>query len=267
VLQDLQDASALLPVALDIDERNHPCRPAAFAMLARVYLGMRDYTHAGMYADSCLRLYDTLVDYNSVNTTSFLPFGRLNMETLYQGKLLSASNVLKAAVAGCMVDTILYRSYATGDLRRDAFFAINTLGYPVIKGSYNGGIFPFGGVAIDEVYLIRAECLARMGETAIAMNWLNRLLQKRWKAGQYIPVTAASAGAALEIILAERRKELPFRGLRWSDLRRLNKEGATITLNRFVNGMHYQLQPNSPLYVLPIPPDVIALSGMQQNPR
>jgi len=72
---------------------------------------------------------------------------------------------------------------------------------------------------------------------------------------------------ALDTILVERRKELAFRGLRWSDLRRLNKEGWGIMLNRNLNGVPYTLPPNSELYTLPIPPDVIQLSGIMQNPR
>jgi hypothetical protein len=68
--------------------------------------------------------------------------------------------------------------------------------------------------------------------------------------------------------LLERRKELCFRGLRWQDLRRLNKEPEYAkTLTRKIDGITYTLPPNDPKYVFPIPPNVIALSGMQQNPR
>jgi hypothetical protein len=67
--------------------------------------------------------------------------------------------------------------------------------------------------------------------------------------------------------LLERRRELLFRGLRFTDLLRLNKEGYQIALLRNLNGQQYALPPNSPLYVLPIPPDEIALTGEEQNPR
>ena len=71
----------------------------------------------------------------------------------------------------------------------------------------------------------------------------------------------------MALILLERRKELLMRGLRWMDLKRLNMEGAAITLTRTVNGQVYTLPPNDLRYALPIPEDVIAISGMQQNPR
>jgi hypothetical protein len=136
-----------------------------------------------------------------------------------------------------------------------------------MKGGYSGSQPPFSGMATDEAYLIRAECAARAGNTGSALNDLNALLSKRWVTGTYTPYATASPGALLDTILVERRKELPFRGVRWTDLRRLNKRGGNITLTRSLNGQLYQLAPNSRLYVLPIPPDVIALSGMQQNPR
>jgi hypothetical protein len=50
----------------------------------------------------------------------------------------------------------------------------------------------------------------------------------------YIPITAGSSDEASQLILQERRKELLFRGLRWIDIKRLNKEGAGIVLKRKV---------------------------------
>ena len=107
---------------------------------------------------------------------------------------------------------------------------------------------------------------ARAGNMNSAMADLNTLLQNRWKAGTFIPLLALNASDALNQILMERRKELLFR-IRWIDLKRLNKGGANITLTRILNGQTYTLAPNSPLYVFPIPPDEIQLSGIQQNIR
>ncbi|HSU50550.1 MAG TPA: RagB/SusD family nutrient uptake outer membrane protein, partial [Segetibacter sp.] len=124
-----------------------------------------------------------------------------------------------------------------------------------------------GGIATDEVYLTRAECNARAGNITAAMSDLNSLMSKRWKAGAFVPFAATNTSDALTLILQERRKETLFRGLRWLDLRRLNSEGANITLTRNLNGQLYTLAPNDPKYVLPIPPDVVSLSGMAQNER
>ncbi|HEY0177744.1 MAG TPA: RagB/SusD family nutrient uptake outer membrane protein, partial [Pedobacter sp.] len=71
----------------------------------------------------------------------------------------------------------------------------------------------------------------------------------------------------LRIVLQERRKELIMRGIRWMDIKRLNKEGANITLTRKLNGNVYTLPANDLRFALPIPDDVIAFSGMKQNLR
>jgi hypothetical protein len=85
--------------------------------------------------------------------------------------------------------------------------------------------------------------------------------------GTFSGYTFNTPQEAFDTVLSERRKELPFRGVRWSDLRRLNKESANITLIRKINGAVDTLAPNSKLYALPIPPDVLLLSGISNNPR
>lgn len=267
ILSDLVGADTLLPVAIPVNNLNRPSKPAALAMLARVYLSMRNYPLAGAYADSCLQLYSTLIDYNTLDTTSYLPFPVSNAETMYQSRLLSSTSVLAGIeYPGCIVDSGLYRSYAAHDLRRPIFY-ISSSTAPNLKGSYNGSVFCFSGLATDEVYLIRAEAAARAGDMNDALQDLNALLQKRWSNKVPFPaITASSPQEALDSILVERRKELAFRGLRWTDLRRLNKEGAGIVLTRLLSGQMDTLQSNSQLYVLPIPPDVLSLSGIPQNP-
>ena len=67
------------------------------------------------------------------------------------------------------------------------------------------------------------------------------------------------------MVLLERRKELTLRGLRLSDIKRLNKEGRGITLTRIVNGVAYTLPANSARFANPIPENIIEISGMEQN--
>jgi hypothetical protein len=70
------------------------------------------------------------------------------------------------------------------------------------------------------------------------------------------------------LILEERRRELIGRGLRWTDLRRINQEtDYAVTLEKSLNGESYILEPNSVRYTYPIPDDEIILSGIRQNER
>lgn len=265
ILADLENAVGLLPSIIPFSNRNRPSKPAVYAMLARVYLSMRAYGLAKTAADNCLQLYATLTDYNTVPTGTNLPFTPYEPEVIYQNSFLTSSAQILVGVfyPRCVVDSTLYASYAPGDLRGQIYYRINGVGAPNIKGSYTGTLYPFGGLATDEVYLTRAECLARTGQKDAALADLNMVLKNRWATGSFTAITANSAMEALDTILVERRKELAFRGLRWTDLRRLNKEGAGIMLHRLIFGQAYQLLPNSDLYELPIPPDV----GIPQNIR
>lgn len=262
VISDLKQSLTLLPV--NPLYKSRPSKPAAFAMLAKTYLMMGDYSKALVYADSCLQLFSTLLDYNSLDTSASYPIPKLNNETIFYSGL---TNYAIFKRPDFNVDSTLYNSYDSNDLRKIIFFR-NVNGNMNYRGSYEQSGVLFGGLATDEIYLIRAECYARQGDAEKAMDDLNMLLKSRWKSGTFVPMTATTAGEALSKILLERRKELCFRGIRWSDLRRLNKDNAfAVVLKRTVKDTVYELQPNSPEYVLPIPDEVIRLSNMPQNVR
>ncbi|MGY6541709.1 hypothetical protein, partial [Vibrio parahaemolyticus] len=77
---------------------------------------------------------------------------------------------------------------------------------------------------------------------------------------------ANSNAEALDLILKERRKELVTRGLRWQDLKRLNRDGHfQQTLKRSIGENTYELPANDPRYVLPIPSYVINFNHIEQN--
>jgi starch-binding outer membrane protein, SusD/RagB family len=274
ILADLMEAVNLLPVNPKFKTR--PSKPAAYALLARVYLVMENYSKAKQYADSCLYLNSALMDYNNpeapdyVNVLSNTPFKQYNIEIIFS--VLAAVDMPPGPIylsSKATIDSNLYNSYSLNDLRRSAFFRAATPSGARAKGTYDGTTFAFMGIATDEIYLIRAECNARLNKVTEALNDLNALMIKRWKNnGSWVPFTASGASEALNLVLQERRKELVFRGLRWTDLRRLNKQGYNLTLKRILDGQAYILSPGDNRWVFPIPPDVIeANPGMPPNPR
>ncbi len=261
VLSDLKQAIELLPGTPVHVMR--PSKPAAYGLMSRTLLFMRRYDQAELYADSALQLKSTLLDYNTLNAAATFPIPQFNVEVLMENRFGSAPlNNSRAKI-----DSVLYASYATNDLRKTVFFRNNNNGTYGFKGSYEGGATFFVGVAVDEMYLIKAECLARRNAVPEAMAVLNSLLIKRWKAGTFIPFTATNKNDALQLILRERRKELLMRSLRWADVKRLNKEGHNMTMRRRLNNIDYILPPNDLRYALPIPEDIIELAGIPQNPR
>ena len=122
-------------------------------------------------------------------------------------------------------------------------------------------------MAIDELYLIAAECYARVGNSSDAMRKLDTLLVNRYKTGTYQNRNASTQAEALEIIALERQKELLLRDTRWPDIKRYNRDGANIVLSRTVNGEMFTLPPNDPRYAIAIPEDIIKQTGMPKNPR
>ncbi|MBN8877665.1 MAG: RagB/SusD family nutrient uptake outer membrane protein [Sphingobacteriales bacterium] len=261
ILRDLKVAAMLLPIYPAHPTR--PSQPAAYGFIARTYLSMRQYDSAGYYANLCLQLKDDLLNLNPpINSSANFPITRFNPEVIYDA-VSSVTTMMGQAIA--KIDTTLYRSFASNDLRQTVYFRNNNNGSYAFKGSYSGSNTGFTGIAVDEVYLMRAEAAARQGKVIEALNDLNRLLEEKWRVGFYVPYTETDPEKVLQIILQERRKQLIYRGLRWMDIKRLNKEGQTIILQRVLDGEVYKLSPNESRYALPIPQDVIDITGIPQN--
>lgn len=260
ILSDLNTAVGLLPNTTSIQSR--PNKAAAYGALARTYLTIQDYTNAGKMANEALNLYSTLMDFKTLTRITLF-----NPEVIFQAVTLGSDYFGPTVVK---VDLDLYSSYQENDQRKTLFFRAFGDGYAFV-GSYNGvpNAALFTGIATDELYLIRAECSARAGNTTNSMADLNTLLRNRYD-DSFIDLTAANADDALVKILRERRKELVFRNHRWTDLRRLNKDPRfAITLRRNNSNFSYTpLAPNDLRYTLLIPyTEEINLSGITQNPR
>ncbi len=271
IIDDIKEATRLLSGQFPLANRNRPSKAAAFALLARVYIMMNDYEKAELSADASLAIYNKLIDYNTVSTTAAVPFDRFNSETLFNAKQFATHQITtsQALNNAIVINPELITSYKANDLRLAIFFAKNNQGnYYKKVGYYGEGVYPFHGLAVDEQFLIKAECLARRNQTDQAMKWLNDLLVTRFKnTVPYVSIGAESSLDALNTILEERKKELVWRGIRWSDIKRLNKVSANITLKRVLDGQEYILSPNDPKYAFPIPDDEIAKSKIEQNPR
>lgn len=269
--QVIKDATASLLLLPDFPLiASRPSKRAAYGLLARCYLSMRDYKNALLYADSCLALGYELMDFSGDSDipdglSASFPFKVFNKEVLFHTEVFAGSyNIFQTSSRGG-VDSSIFHSYDNNDLRKIAFFRYKPNGYQAFKGSYRGSNAHFSGIAADEILLIRAECYIRTGEVLKGVADINELLEKRYKKEAFVPYLLTDKEEAMLLVLRERQKELILRGLRWMDIKRLNKEGTGIIQTRTVNGEVYTLLPNAGYYALPIPDDIITMTGIPQN--
>lgn len=272
IISDALDASELLPESQPYITR--PSKTAAYALLAKIYLNMGDYIKSEQFASKCLSIKPQLLDFNNtslVNLTTtyrFPTYAKNNPEVMFYVESNQFFQVFPNPASRGFIVKDFYASYENDDLRKIYFYALSGTDVK-FRGSYSGSFANFCGLATNEIYLIRAECRARNGNFEAGMADLNFLLKNRYKNGSYFDKVAVSADDALNIILNERRKELPATSnIRWEDLKRLNKEiRFQKTLTRIIDNITYTLLPNDKRYVLPIPTLEVQLSGIQQNER
>lgn len=273
IINDLKQAAPLLPVTPVY--RTRACKPAAFALLSRTFLLMEDYVNARMYADSALSYFNGLLDFNSEDVSFSMPyrfpgFNGANKEMIFYATGIGNVAILPNETLNvALVDSVFYRSYNDNDLRKSFFYELIEPGKAKFRGTYSGSDRTFSGIASNEVYFIRAECNARIGNVELALADLNKVLTKRYKQGTYSNFVTSDPENALREILDERRKEFPFTGqIRWQDLRRLNRDPRfSKILYRHSLGNTYQLNPNDPKYVYPLPQIEIDEADLQQNER
>lgn len=117
------------------------------------------------------------------------------------------------------------------------------------------------GFSSSELYLILAECYARLGKVEEALALIDQLRQNRIVKNK--PLLRTTASAALKIVLDERRREFALQGSkRIIDLKRLNMEDAyKKDVTHTCGSESWILPANDKRYILPVPPKVLS-----QNP-
>ncbi|WP_316837025.1 RagB/SusD family nutrient uptake outer membrane protein [Pedobacter nutrimenti] len=271
ILQDLKQALGNLPVTPQLNLNFRPVEAAAYALLARTSLYMNNIAGALDYANNSLQRYSGLIDYNTLPASQLFPgtiqepIGLQNKELLLLKSVVSPSSFFYGNVG------LIGLYDQQNDLRfkarfaSDAAFGLNN-GFICTEWS---GKTPSKGPSTAEMLLVRAECYARAGKTAEAINDLNTLRSTRYKTGSIFALSASSSAQALLLVKQERRRELAFLGFRWFDIKRYNVfDNDQISVVHTINGATYTLAPNSPRSVLPIGRKYIDLNPeIIQNPH
>ncbi|SHM80079.1 SusD family protein [Chitinophaga jiangningensis] len=275
VVKDLQEAIA--ESTLPDFGRNyvHPGKAAAYALLARVMFYMGDYEAAAKNATTALGYKNTLLDFNKMSFTNpAKPWSGVTGKPAvdqWPENIFTKTNSQNGIIVGFMISQDLLNVLGEKDLRYVYTFTRITS-----TGAASTNPLPDyfakmlnSSITVPEMMLINAEYLARSGKATDAMDILNTIRKNRFKPADYTPLTAATKEEALQKVLQERRRELMFHGLRWFDLRRLNRESTfRKDLQRTYKGNVYTLPAQSNKYLFQISPKIIQINGnIVQNPR
>jgi hypothetical protein len=232
----------------------------AYAVKARILLSMRNYPAAQAAAEASLSFNSTLEDHRPFLKPPAglgLPVSRNgvaapdNLFFAYLGKIYPYTYIPSLE--------ILKNYYEQGNILKDS-----TNVYDYVLGSALSGVAGVamfatpnyqqnaGGMTASDTYLIKAECLIRSGKISEGMDIINEIRKRRIY--PYTPLTAFSDIQAMGFLQRTTRIEFLFTWRNFVDIKRWNAEGkyAQIIV-RTINGVRYELTPNSPLWIFPFP--------------
>ncbi|NJI76332.1 RagB/SusD family nutrient uptake outer membrane protein [Sphingobacterium kitahiroshimense] len=265
IVEDLKVAASSLPEQ-KLAYPTRPNRSAALGLLSRVYLAIGNFEKALLYADSTLSSYGKLMDFNLIKDVKKYPFERFNAEVLFFS-IHSAENMSRESVL--RIDTNLYESYDSNDLRKKLFFSLQNDGYYAFTGDYSGNsnAQKFNGITTAELWLNKAECHTRLGDLKSASDAIVFFRSNRYVKGMPLAPLPLDKEGLLTLIYAERRKELLLRGIRWMDLRRLeDKYINKKELTRKLDSKEFKIDLKEiKNFTFLIPQKVIELSNIKQN--
>lgn len=273
IQKDLEEAAPSLPQKPKTNAFRASA-PVGYGALARMYLYMGDYEQALKNARLSLEKNNTLLDlklYKVVNNNraigrTNIPSETNNPEHIFLRLAPYVYGLSTMRVAGSADLIALFDQ--SRDQRFLLYYSNALFGMSLNDYRYVPFITSNQAISTPEVYLIAAECEARIGDKDKAMEYINTL--RDYRLLNNTALTATDATDALKQVLNERRRELAMVGChRLFDLKRLNKESAFAkTVTHLVEGAPLTMDPNSPKYILPIPPRVLRYNpDMPDNVR
>lgn len=257
----------------------HPGQGAAYALLARIYLQMGNYPLALQQAEKALSINNKLfnwLNYYEQNkslieppldyTLKETPVDHSYVENYYfrHGNDASSYRTTEYAIR---VDRA--SGFEDGDAKFLSRWKLRTEGPDTYYTSTMTGYHNLQGLTTVEVYLIKAEALARSGKVDEALKALNEVRKTRILADKYTDLQTSDAVQAIKWIQRTKQNELIFSIMPFADRRRLNKDPQyATTLTKTENGGQLNLSPSSHLWIMPFPQGAIENPGngtIEQN--
>ena len=287
IVQDLTDAQGALADNVYVDasgntvtDRIRPNKQVASAMLARVYLYLKDWKNAETQASSVIgnANYTLVGNLNQVflraskeTLWALQPVSQLYLNTIDANYLIvNASYTLSTQLP---LNNNLVNAFEIGDARLTNWVGTFTTTTAPITTYYYANKYKVASLSstiavteypivmrLAEQYLIRAEARAQQNNLSGAVADINIVRARASLAN----TTAASQSDILDAVAHERQVELFSEwGHRWFDLKRTNKLDAVMSVVTPQKGGTW----SSFEQLMPIPPDDIrADANLKQNP-
>ncbi|RAI98647.1 SusD-like starch-binding protein associating with outer membrane [Chitinophaga skermanii] len=288
VLADLHTALPNIP-----ENTNYPSRPtkaATWAMLAYYHLFTQRYDSVAYYANlswtnaTAKGIDKVMYDFNTLSYADTLnPLSSAILSPDSKINLPNSREILffrNTDNRGGKANESYPSSEFIGlfDQAKDLRFKYYFMMAPGYKTTYNGVTYNDGtrlqyyrgatamgnpkfqmtaGFTYPEVLLMRAEAYARLGRLSDAMNDLNLLRRYRFVIGTAPLAQPASPDEVINLVLQERRRELPLAHLkRFMDLKRFSiepgKPWSKATVKHTLGAETFEGRVDGPLFILPI---------------
>ena len=272
LVNDLNEAEKALPAEISTNAF-HASKDAARGLLARTLLYMGNYADALKAANEVIARHDTLLNLtqyavvkpNGMIGRTNVPDADANPESIF---IKYAPYIFGVSSKVFPSDTLL-NMYPGNDMRMALFMPDKYRGTQLTHAIWAPFVRANTAISTPEMFLIAAECEARVGNAQRAMALINKLRDHRIHTNTHVVLT--DKDSVLNFVLAERRRELAFNGFtRLVDLKRLNLDPRFATTVKHVGANEtWVLMPNDPKYVLPIPQKVMRFNAnsMTQNER
>lgn len=278
IQKDLEEA---LPHLANVAAHPYnPVKSIGYSFMARMYLYMGNYQAAYDNALESLKLNDALLDLTKYKALKGKQWGRVvtddEFETPYPDPHQNKENIFVRFMQNefnraTFVHEDLLNTFkanlpeGASDKRREIFYSDNEFspsatGKPILfpgRTTFAPYAKLNSGLSNAEVYLIAAECAARLGKIDEAARYLNTLRDNRIKGNVHLTFTDELS--ALKTVLDERRREYAFLAyFRLIDLKRLNKDSRFAkTVVHENNRQRWELPANDLRYIMPIPQTVL----------
>lgn len=249
----------------------------AYGLMAKVHLFKQEFDKAELAAKESLKYNSYIFDMVAWDKgTKPLPEIAIdNKENLY-----FAFGINAADPVGQCIGPSLVKKYGEGDVRKDCFFWFSfsiflpgCYTYYPMEDYENGNYYSramkvnIGGMRVPEVWLMLAECYARKGDIAKAMEIVKSIREKRVSLQSAVELKASTSKEALMHVIDERSRELYLTANNFYDIRRLQVEGIEQQVERVLDdGTIVIKKSSSKTFVMPFAYDAVKMhGGLKQN--